>query len=270
MSNEELISSGELELYVAGLLSDERNKEISDLIASNKDIKKEVEDIEKVVMRLASESTLTKDHDFSEVLKKIVTDRVSDDPKVLSLDTSAKKKSFSISTIAGWAAAAVFLILFGIQFQSNNEISQNLNANIEERESLKDSLQKQTFELNYKENVLATITSESTNIVELAGQEISPSSKVKVFWDTESNKVVIDAKSLPKTPDGMVYQVWSLKLDPLTPTSIGLLDGYDTSNSLFVLDNSNSSEAFGITLEPAGGSETPTLEKLFVLGTTGA
>jgi len=33
------------------------------------------------------------------------------------------------------------------------------------------------------------------------------------------------------------------------------------------LKNINISEGFGITLEPAGGSETPTMEQLYALGT---
>jgi anti-sigma-K factor RskA len=273
MNNNELISSGELELYVAGLLSEERSIQISEIIEQDNKVRKEVEEIENVVMRLAKESTTSKQQNFSDVLKKIVTDRISDDPKVVSIDGSSKEtekqKPFSFSKVAGWAAAAVFLILFGIQFQNNDEINKSLNASIEDKEALQDSIQQQQFELNFKENLLATITSENTKIIELAGQDISPASKVKVFWDTDRNKVVIDAKSLPEAPQDMVYQVWSLKLEPLTPTSLGLLENYSANKELFVLENTNASEAFGITLEPAGGSKTPTLEKLYVLGTTG-
>jgi hypothetical protein len=44
----------------------------------------------------------------------------------------------------------------------------------------------------------------------------------KVYWNKEE-VVYIDA-GLAEPPKGMVYQVWALKLNPLTPTSIGLLD----------------------------------------------
>lgn len=269
MTNEELISSGELELYVAGLLTEERNKEIALIIENNVDIKKEVENIENVVMHLANESTLTDKYEFTDVLKKIITDRVSDDAKVKQLTPTDEKSSRPFLKFAGWAAAAVFLALFAFQFQNNTQLEDNLNISIEENKTIKDSLKKQSFELNYKENMLATITSEDTKIIDLAGQQISPSSSVRVFWDTAQNKVVIDAKTLPQAPADMVYQVWSLKLEPLTPTSLGLLEDYSAEKTLFVLENTNASEGFGITLEPAGGSPTPTLEKLFVLGTTG-
>jgi anti-sigma-K factor RskA len=63
----------------------------------------------------------------------------------------------------------------------------------------------------------------------------------------------------------MVYQVWALKLNPLTPTSIGLLDKFD-DNVFFAVNNTGDAEAFAITLEPAGGSLNPTMEQLYTLG----
>jgi hypothetical protein len=66
---------------------------------------------------------------------------------------------------------------------------------------------------------------------------------------------------LPEPPEGMVYQVWALKLDPLTPTSISLLENFDKMIKIAV---NNANEAFGITLEPKGGSLTPTMEQLYI------
>ena len=65
----------------------------------------------------------------------------------------------------------------------------------------------------------------------------------------------------------MVYQVWALKLNPLTPTSIGLLANFNGDNEkIFEVSKTNDAEAFGITLEPSGGSLTPTMEQLYTLG----
>ena len=35
---------------------------------------------------------------------------------------------------------------------------------------------------------------------------------------------------------------------------------------MFAVSGTSSAEAFGITLEPAGGSKTPTMEQLYTLG----
>jgi hypothetical protein len=107
------------------------------------------------------------------------------------------------------------------------------------------------------------------NIIEvpLAGQGNFANAYAKVYWDKNSNSIYLDAKYLPEAPEGKVYQVWSLTLNPLTPTSLGTIDDFNTdANKIFTITNANASEAFGITLEPAGGSETPTMEQLYTLG----
>jgi hypothetical protein len=115
---------------------------------------------------------------------------------------------------------------------------------------------------------LDIVRDSKNTIVKLAGQTISPTSFAKVYWNKTTKTVYIDASGLPEPPKGMAYQVWSLKLKPsLTPTSIGLLvDFSNDSNRFFEVNNTSNAEAFGITLEPAGGSKTPTMSQLYTLG----
>ena len=77
----------------------------------------------------------------------------------------------------------------------------------------------------------------------------------------------MDGKGLPAPPKGKIYQIWSLKITPLTPTSLGTIDTFRTNSSkVFTIENPNESDAFGITLEPAGGSSSPSLDQLYALG----
>ena len=53
----------------------------------------------------------------------------------------------------------------------------------------------------------------------------------------------------------------------LTPTSIGMLTNFKANRSkVFAVEKTEDAEAFGITLEPAGGSASPTMEQLYTLG----
>jgi hypothetical protein len=45
-----------------------------------------------------------------------------------------------------------------------------------------------------------------------------------------------------------------------------LLDKFDDNQRIFAVNNTGDAEAFAITLEPAGGSLTPTMEQLYTLG----
>lgn len=119
--------------------------------------------------------------------------------------------------------------------------------------------------------LLAVLRDKDVSRIPLQGQNAAPGAYATVYWNKEENRAYIDAKELPEPPRGKVYQVWSLKLEPLTPTSIGLLEDFMTDdNKIFTLENANQSEAFGITLEPEGGSETPSMDQLYVLGTVTA
>jgi anti-sigma-K factor RskA len=53
----------------------------------------------------------------------------------------------------------------------------------------------------------------------------------------------------------------------LTPTSIGLLNDFTKNPAkVFAVETMGDAQAFGISLEPAGGSATPTMEQLYTLG----
>jgi Anti-sigma-K factor rskA len=108
----------------------------------------------------------------------------------------------------------------------------------------------------------------NNTVIALEGQAIAKSTKATVYWNKNNKSVYIDASSLPLPPKGKVYQVWALKLNPvLSPTSIGTLDNFDKNDAkFFKVDSAAYSEGFGITLEPEGGSEMPTMEQLYTLG----
>src|SRR5690606_18591465 len=98
-------------------------------------------------------------------------------------------------------------------------------------------------------------------------QAVAPEAFAKVYLNKKENIAYIDAKGLPAPPRGKVYQVWSLKMEPLTPTSVGLItEQNQLGEGIYKFVNFPDPEAFGITLEPEGGSETPTLSQLYILG----
>ena len=266
MNNKDLIESGELELYVAGLLNEDRAQEITTIIQQDDLVRSEVEKIENTVLELSQASTKQEDFAFTEVLKKVITSKDNSATSSEESDFKITPKERSWRTYVSWAAAAVFLILFILQYQTTEEAVNQLNLSLEEQQDLNTKVEQQNFKLQYKDDLLATLASPATETVQLAGQEVSPESVAQVFWNKELDQIVINASQLPQAPEGKVYQVWSLKLEPLTPTSLGLLEDVRQVDDLFLLSNPNSSEAFGITLEPEGGSETPTLEQLYVLG----
>ena len=141
------------------------------------------------------------------------------------------------------------------------------NGDIAYEEDIK-TVNAETEKNKTTETALNVIRDENNTVVTLGGQAAAPTAKAKIYWNKQTQVVYVDASGLPKPPEGKVYQIWSLKLQPqLTPTSIGLLTNFQANESkIFAVDKTSGAEAFGITLEPAGGSKSPTMEQLYTLG----
>ncbi|MGB5556239.1 MAG: anti-sigma factor [Flavobacteriaceae bacterium] len=264
MDVQKYIASGILELYVAGQLSEKENLEVHALAMEHPEIMKEIEEIEGAILALGKTVSPGLPHDF-EIVREMI--RIQKETKVVDL----KPKDINWSWYMGWAASV--LLAFGLvwMYTQNQELKSQIEVVEKEKVTLEEQITNAETSLDKSKELLNTIRDKNITVIALGGQAISPTSYAKAYWNKTEQKVFIDAKGLPEPPDGFVYQVWSLKLDPLTPTSIGLLvDFINDDNKVFAMTNPNQSEAFGITLEPAGGSISPTLEQLYALGVVSA
>ncbi|UGU15132.1 anti-sigma factor [Sinomicrobium kalidii] len=259
MNTEEYISSGILELYVYGVLSDAENKEITDYLRQYPEIRTEVEEIEKALIDLSGAIA----PENPEHLLQSIKEKLSKRTDVMPLS----KKRTHWFVYAGWAASVLLLIGLFFLFDKNRALKETLDDVRNRNIQLEIQITEARNNAEKTQKLLDVLRNRNILKVPLQGQQAAPDAYAAVYWDKEKNITYIDAKGLPAPPEGMVYQIWSLKMQPLTPTSIGLLDAYDTDeNKIFKLENTNVSEGFGITLEPEGGSKTPTLERLYTLG----
>ncbi|UOQ70555.1 anti-sigma factor [Hymenobacter cellulosilyticus] len=112
---------------------------------------------------------------------------------------------------------------------------------------------------------LAVLRSEQFRAVELAGTPAAPKAKARVLYNPATKAVYVDVRNLPALPEGKQYQLWAL--DKGKPVDAGMLAATTTAgDSLQQMKDIASAEAFAMTVEPAGGSENPTLSTMTVLG----
>jgi anti-sigma-K factor RskA len=259
MDTQELINSGDLELYVCGVLELERSIEITQELKNNIPLQLEVQSIEETYMKLASGVAPTTNE--VELFDKLQA--------IIGKDHSQSNTS-SWSNYIGWAAAVALLFGSGYLYTNNTDLQEN-NTSLEnqivtaeqEREILNTEIENTRQVNNDYEEALAFIKNKNTVKVNLAGQTGFESSYATAFHNPVENVTYIDVAGLPEAPQGKSYQLWSLTLNPLTPTSLGVVEN---SNDLIRIENANSTEAFGITLEEYGGAEGPNLEQLYTLG----
>ncbi|WP_439131247.1 anti-sigma factor [Polaribacter sp.] len=258
MDSKTYISSGILELYVAGALSEKENQEVYEAMQKYPEVKAEVISIESAIVQLTAFAKKDDSYSFDAIKNQLTVDEA----KVIPITKPSKTNNWK--QYLGWAAAVVFGTTLIFSVLQNNKLKTQLAS---EKEVLEAQIDSASTSLAAAEKLIEIFRDKDIISVPLAGQTASPTSYAKVYWDKKTNSIYLDAKGLPEPPKGKVYQVWSLKLSPLTPTSLGTLDSFTAdANKIFTITNANESEAFGITLEPAGGSNTPTLEQLYTLG----
>ena len=266
MDTQEYISSGILELYVYGALTEAESYEVSQALKEHPEIRKEVEEIELALQRLSSAAAPYNPEALLASIKQKLTDK--GERGVIKMET---KSTTPWVSYIGWAASILLLAGLFFLFEDNNDLREQLNSEQVRSAQMEQQIADAREDANKSEELLAVLRDKNISKVQLQGQAGFPEAYAAIYWNKQENKAYIDAKELPKPPRGKVYQVWSLKLNPLTPTSIGLLDQYEQDdNMIFELANANESQAFGITLEPEGGSESPTMEQLYVLGAVAA
>ncbi len=264
METQQYIESGILELYVFGALSESEMSEVAKIARENIEIQTEILSIEKAIMTLNfSLSPKLSADNYARIKNKIFES--NDD--VIQLKTENESKSKNWKSYIGWAAALVFAVGIGYQYMNTQKIESEVVLMEKEKSKLKSDFNSLIIKNKNTQEIIAIIRDDTNSIISLAGQVAAPTAKAKIHWNKSSGKVYVDAAGLPEPPEGMEYQIWSLKLNPLTPTSIGMLKDFKDNNmKLFAVNNTNDAQAFGITLEPKGGSLTPTMEQLYTLG----
>lgn len=82
------------------------------------------------------------------------------------------------------------------------------------------------------------------------------SGSVRVSWSETDGRAVVIAEGLAPAADGRAYELWSI--DERGPTPMSMLDQAGDGSIRSVVDLDGEPALWGVTIEPAEGSDTPT------------
>jgi len=96
------------------------------------------------------------------------------------------------------------------------------------------------------------------HLVALAGTPDAPKDRARVLFNAKTRRVYVDVQNLPAAPAGRQYQLWALNNGK--PVDAGVLTpAAAAGDRLERMKDIASAQAFAVTLEPLGGSATPTM-----------
>jgi anti-sigma-K factor RskA len=248
VNTEEYISSGIVEIYVLGLASEEDRSEFEKICEQYPEVLAARTAFELALEKQAMENAIAPPAD----LKNKIADKIGVAGKVVPMQSDPARK---ISWLKYTAAASVILLAGSIYYNiSLYNKNKTLQGNYDNTVAKLNDLEKDIQILQQNPNV---------KMASMKGMEISPASYATVYWDTASHDVYLLTNNLPTPASDKQYQLWALLNGK--PVDLGVFD-IKKERLLIQAKNTQGAEAFAITLENKGGSPTPTMEKIYVMG----
>lgn len=269
------IESGILELYVLGDISAEEKLQVEDMSAQFPEVKAEILEIEQsmefyagahaiepgaelrekvlnsLVINLGDDRTFTKP-------RKHIGEEEFEDDKVVAMPARA-------NNFYKYAFAACLALLLVSTF-----VLYNLYSKLQDTDSQLTAMmldkQRIANQVNLMDEELNIYHDPSYKVLKLQGTPKNPTAAITLAWSPAKQKVVVDMKSmkLPAHDKDHQYQLWALVGGK--PVDMGLFDAGNATDSVKVMKSIASADAFAVTLEPVGGSATPTLDQMVVIG----
>ena len=269
MNVQEYIESGSIESCVLGLADQAEQQELERLCAAYPEVRAARDAFEASLEASAMAGAIAPPSS----LRDSIFEKISHSTSTVSTPTASivEMPTRELSSAGGWKkylAAASVILLAG---------SAALNLYLYNRYQQSDSLYKdllaQQQQLAENNSKIQTRLSElKTDLDRIKNPNIQPikmtavnntNSLTTVYWDKSSAEIYLLVNQLPKPEAGKQYQLWAIVNGK--PVDAGIID-VEPGDGLVRMKNIPGAEAFAITLENAGGSQSPTLTAMYVLG----
>lgn len=251
------MNEGYLAAYLTGdALSEMERREVEDLL-QDPEVQREYAHLQQVVEQLAFAYGISP----SEVVKQRLMENEAIMSQFRPMDREKRSSSpwlmaasLSLAVLSGIAA-----FYFWNQWQDADlQLTRIAAQNLELAES--HLLMRQ--ELDRVRDDLAVIVSPEFSRIILNGTENAPEAVAVIYWNAAEEQVFINSASLAALSDGQQYQLWAL-IDG-KPVDAGVFDA--DAGRFQIMKNIAKADAFAVTVEQKGGSESPTLSTMQVFG----
>jgi anti-sigma factor RsiW len=154
-----------------------------------------------------------------------------------------------------WAAAFALLAIAGYLGNQNQQLNQLLNGD-------KGQIAQLSADAAHAQEVLDTLTSPAAKQVTLTEGKGTPAPTGRTSYLADKGALIFVGNNLKPIPEGKTYELWVIPADGKAPIPAGLFRPDDHGSASVVLPKLPEgvpAKAFGVTIENAEGSATPTM-----------
>lgn len=261
------IESGILESYVMRLTSSEETAEVESMIAAHPEIAAAVTSFEISLEQQLLSSAVAPPANIKQQLMDQLAPEFSPSAKIIPTAPSEKVVNMRTATpVWKYVAAASIVLLLGSgwlnmhYYSKYNEVQNEYQNLLADRNSLMAKQDANQAKMTEAEgNIRMMLDAAVKKVVMLSPDQ---NNIATVYWDTRTKDVFVAKNKLPNVPQGKQYQLWALIKGQ--PVNAGMIS--DCGQVLCKMINIAEADAFAITLEKEGGSPTPDLSQLQVIG----
>lgn len=262
MDKQKFLNTGLLEQYVLGLTSEAESRKVELYLNEFPELVQTKNELERCMEEVAKECAIPAPPSLK---AKILTDI---DAQANSVTSPSEIKNLPTNTGLKWglglaAASLIGLSIFCFSLYNENE---NTKSELNQMALNYAALEENCNERKSQNEILAStnnfLKDANTHAVTLEGSSLSPQASAVAFWNKAQKSALLDIVYLPQPPKEKQYQVWAdVEGEMIDMGVIDLVEG-----ELIKLPFIANAESLNITLEPKGGSKTPTVEQIYISG----
>ncbi len=259
MNIEEYISSGILESYASGELSESERTAVERNLAQHPELRKELAIIEETMeaffLKAAKEPHA---HVKAKVLHAVSGKQTE----------KAEHKNNHI-ILWRYATAASIVIALTSSFMAYNFWSnwKESEVSLYQLRALNEQVARDYDKVNQRldaiENEMKIVSSPSFARVVMKGTANAPDAMASVYWNQSTQETYLSIQNLKALAQEQQYQLWAI-VDG-KPVDMGV---FDSATGLHKMKSVGNVAAFAVTIESRGGKPSPSMETMQVSGNT--
>jgi len=272
---EEYISTGILEAYVLGELSQAERAQVEKDLSMSPELKAELLKVEETLEAFTRKAAVKPRVELkAKLIAKIAQPEVNpDSDKHLVAEPPVEKETKVIalsSSTTYWkyaaAASVAFALLTSYLAFDYRQLWVQTQANLDHLLAQNEQMAKDYSIVNYRldkiQQDFSIIESTAFKKVVLNGTANEPEALASVYWNASTEEVFISIQHLKQISRDNQFQLWAI-VDGKA-VDAGVFDaGFE---GLFKMKNIKGAAAFAVTVEPRGGKPSPSLETMRVMG----
>ena len=274
MNIKEYISSGIVESYVLGLADATERAEFESMCAEHAEVKAARDNFEVLLEQQAFMNVIQPSKEVgNKIFAEIEVESYKSSSGVIPFGNNKMGNDGKLVALLRRmryvVAAAVILLVAStaLNFYFYNQSRDNLalyQSEVARSNQLANSNQGLQASLDTFGLVL---NDPNMTIIKMPGSNVpkgpAPNSLATVYWNKDNREVYLFANNMPIPAAGKQYQLWAIVDGKPVDAGVFNINRKVTPIKMKPIPNA---QAFAITLEREGGSPTPTMDQMYVLG----